>query len=82
MIFTSVQMSSIDHTFSLNGRSRKTSIARGRTGVGQGSEPRMSNAKQSQPAAKNKLGSFVLEDQVGRFPNAIPFCSPKAWWLA
>jgi MarR family transcriptional regulator, lower aerobic nicotinate degradation pathway regulator len=68
IVFTSVQMASIDHTSSLNGRSRKTSIVRGRTGVG---EPRMSNATQSQPAAKNELGSFVLEDQVGFLLRAV-----------
>jgi DNA-binding MarR family transcriptional regulator len=71
MIFMSVYMSSIDHTSSLNGRSRKTSIVRGRIGLGQRSERRMSNARQSQPATKSKLGSFVLEDQVGFLLRAV-----------
>jgi DNA-binding MarR family transcriptional regulator len=65
-------MSRIDHTPLLNTRSQKMSIVRGRTGVGQSGERRMSDgARQSPPAAEKKLGSFVLEDQVGFLLRAV-----------
>jgi MarR family transcriptional regulator, lower aerobic nicotinate degradation pathway regulator len=75
MIFTntSVHMSRIDHNSpSLNTRSQKTPIMRGRIGAVQKGERRLSDgARQSRPAAEKKLGSFVLEDQVGFLLRAV-----------